>query len=354
MKLCFTVPLHMESFLQKGSIVSNLKGQFLIGWGEKEFVQSHKPYFYFPDFFLKNQAPGWSHKFSETVTKEHLLHLLDSKQSKIEAAWTAADRVEYDNEFYKVQKLLEQKKLRKAVIYIKEVGFLKLDAPTLSYCLRSALEKITDETFLYGFWDENEAILGVTPEIFFNLKDDHLKTVACAGTTKTGRLTQKDVIEHQLVVQSIVESLSPFGLITRRRRFLAPFLDIQHWMTPIELQLTEKISVEGLIDALHPTAALGAYPREPGMKWLTGFDKRLPRTRFGAPVGAMYKDSTELFVAIRNIQWQRGKAQIIAGAGLIEASDIHSEWDEMQIKLDCTKEMLGLCHKSKQEELLPV
>ena len=101
---------------------------------------------------------------------------------------------------------------------------------------------------------------------------------------------------------------------------------------------------EEIVQALHPTPALGAHPREVGRYWLLDYQQHFDRLRFGAPVG--YTDpSTRIsrcFVAIRNVQWQPNRMLIGAGCGIVANSDPETEWNEILLKLKAVKALLNL------------
>ena len=100
-----------------------------------------------------------------------------------------------------------------------------------------------------------------------------------------------------------------------------------------------------LIECLHPTPALGTLPRAGGMELLRKMqaDSGQIRNRFGAPLGAIFPTGKMVcFVAIRNIEWGAQKSQIGAGCGLVSASQLEREWEEVLGKVRSTKKALGL------------
>ena len=66
--------------------------------------------------------------------------------------------------------------------------------------------------------------------------------------------------------------------------------------------------------------------------------------RYGAPVGYIEeggKDSRCL-VAIRNMQWKDNWIGLGAGCGIVPESRLDLEWEELQLKIQSIKEILGL------------
>ncbi len=86
-----------------------------------------------------------------------------------------------------------------------------------------------------------------------------------------------------------------------------------------------------MIEALHPTPAVGGYPRE--KTWheiheLEGFD----RGWYAGPVGWIGEDSAEMSVAIRSALMNNREVNIYAGAGIVPGSDPEKEWNEIEKK----------------------
>ena len=92
---------------------------------------------------------------------------------------------------------------------------------------------------------------------------------------------------------------------------------------------------------MHPTPALGAFPRRPGMEWLKEYQQKIDRRRFGAPVGYAIEDAqAKCYVAIRNVQWTKNQMLLAAGCGIVATSQYDAEWAEIKLKLQAIKEML--------------
>jgi menaquinone-specific isochorismate synthase len=108
------------------------------------------------------------------------------------------------------------------------------------------------------------------------------------------------------------------------------------------VKLQQAVTTDQVTQLIHPTPALGAYPRVEGMKWLREFDREMPRERFGAPVGYTRKGESTCYVAIRNVQWKDFQLKLGAGCGIVPASQFESEWNEILLKLKSIKNILAL------------
>jgi menaquinone-specific isochorismate synthase len=201
--------------------------------------------------------------------------------------------------------------------------------------------------YVFGFWDQGEGVLGATPEVLFHLQEKKLTTMALAGTSARvdeARLLRdpKELKEHQLVVQDIKERLEKWGWVKLQETRLVEFGMLSHLQTPIEVEIGD-VGVEELVKRLHPTAALGVFPRNYGLNWMQGLPYQEQRGLFGAPiVFSISRSESIALVAIRCLQWSENGSQIGSGCGLVAASDLQKEWQELALKRESVFKVLGL------------
>src|SRR5213075_2104268 len=131
---------------------------------------------------------------------------------------------------------------------------------------------------------------------------------------------------------------------------------IAHLATPIFFQesglgISEKMSFAEMVRRLHPTAALGVWPRtEAGERWLRDADRGVKRRTFGAPFGIERDDHSVLaLVAIRNVQWSRDAIRVGSGAGLLPESRLEREFDELRQKREQVKALFLSVHPEQRE-----
>ena len=104
----------------------------------------------------------------------------------------------------------------------------------------------------------------------------------------------------------------------------------------------EGINIKELISLLHPTAALGSFPKEYWKKVEKMSPYLVKRQCFGSPIGYFHGKTSFLLVAIRALECFDEKAFLYAGGGLVSLSQLKSEWTELQLKLTEIKKILGL------------
>lgn len=212
--------------------------------------------------------------------------------------------------------------------------------------LWNALESHPD-LFVFGFWNGDAGVLGATPEVLFHVKDHQLKTMALAGTRSQEKKQEllkdsKELKEHQFVIEDLKQKLEKFGWAKVGKTEIAEFGTIAHLKTEIEIELSH-LEVDDLLKRLHPTAALGVFPRNYGIQWMKDLPYQEQRGVFGAPL-TFSLSHTEVIsiVAIRCLQWSPLGSQIGTGCGIIESSDLQREWSELALKRQSVMKILGL------------
>jgi menaquinone-specific isochorismate synthase len=104
------------------------------------------------------------------------------------------------------------------------------------------------------------------------------------------------------------------------------------------------MSFADMVRRLHPTAALGVWPRtEAGERWLREADRGVKRRTFGAPFGLERESHSSLaLVAIRNLQLSGDRIRVGSGAGLLPESRLEREFEELQAKREQVKALFGV------------
>jgi len=354
------VTLDLEKFLESGSIFSLDDSHILIAYGP--FTRTKKQpstlSLFIPDFFLFDSSPWW-------IPTQYHLYSVSDLYSELKSAFSTERRgavcwqpPSYDffaQQFISLQKDIQRGVLEKGVPYVFETDSNGMDRFQLYQSILALLEQLLngDEGKIYGCWSLNEGLLGMTPESLFSYdysKNPRLETMACAGTCSAEAdknafmKTEKERREHQIVVDSIITQLEDLGNVFSSAVKVHDFYKLSHLITTIEVDLFQSVDFMKLVHTLHPTPALGAYPKQAGMQWLLQYAKKLPRHRFGAPVGCVIPDWKKEFcyVAIRNVQWNRDKKYIGAGCGVVLESQLENEWLELQLKLATSKAQLAL------------
>ena len=194
---------------------------------------------------------------------------------------------------------------------------------------------------------DGTAFAGASPELLIRRTGRHAFSQPMAGSVARGgndaedeRLaselsaSQKDVIEHRLVSRFVVEALRPFtATITAGEPEVARFTNIQHLATSVSAELSDPPpDVLTLAAALHPTPAVGGWPR-PQADALIDDLEAMERGWYAGAVGWIDgRGDGELAVALRcGLLWEDG-ARLYAGVGVMPDSDPARELEETELK----------------------
>lgn len=202
-----------------------------------------------------------------------------------------------------------------------------------------------------------EALVGLTPERLVEVRAGRFKTHALAGTrARRGEsgpklealerelsAAPKDLHEHQLVVDELSARLRPFARSVKAElRRVKRLKSLLHLETPISGELKEGCDPIALIEALHPTPALGGAPRAEALTYLREHEP-LERGGYAAP-WCWRSEAGDLsaYVVIRSALLRGREARLYAGAGVVASSDPQLEWRETEDKLSSIVSSLRL------------
>jgi menaquinone-specific isochorismate synthase len=263
--------------------------------------------------------------------------------------WGEPDELRFRRGFSSLRACLDAGTLRKGVPITSISAPLAEHLAVRLYAdLLARVPTLPDGVMAYGFYRPDgqgggpEFLIGATPEILFELHGcRRVSTVAVAGTrpasAESGDLegNPKERDEHQAVVEDLLVQLAPWGEATASATSVRRFGQLAHLVAEIHLDSRVPLDFETIARRLHPTPALGVYPRGAvGTAWLEGIDPRGERGRFGAPFGLRLPSGAgRVLVAIRNLQYAAGRLEIWAGCGVVPLSRYEDEWEEVLEKI---------------------
>lgn len=190
------------------------------------------------------------------------------------------------------------------------------------------------------------AFLSFTPERLYrrdgwSISVDALSsTVARGGTPEEDCRLEQDLRgdekqnrEHRFVVDGVTARLNP---VCRERPRIGgtsvmKLARIQHLWTPINGTLKEAVTDDTLVEALHPTPAVGGTPRQEAMTMIARLEP-FDRGLYAAPWGYAGRDEAEYAVAIRSALVADRVISVFTGAGIVAGSDPDREWRELDDK----------------------
>ncbi|HLR24518.1 MAG TPA: isochorismate synthase [Fodinibius sp.] len=195
---------------------------------------------------------------------------------------------------------------------------------------------------------KGNSFLGTTPEYLGSFHNNLLLTEALAGSMERGGTQEEDTMlenklrfspknkeEHQFVVRDIRQRLQSLteSIYYDHQPRIKKLSNVQHLNTPIRAHLKDDTDILSVVEQLHPTPAVGGYPRKEAMNYIRGLED-FERGWYAGPVGWMTPSgSGEFAVAIRSGLLSKDKAHFFAGCGIVADSDPKEEWEETNLKL---------------------
>jgi isochorismate synthase EntC len=136
------------------------------------------------------------------------------------------------------------------------------------------------------------------------------------------------------VAQFVIEALRPFAIqVSARGPEVVRFTNIQHLATSVEAALRDPAAdALQLAAALHPTPAVGGWPRDAADKLIDDLEG-MERGWYAGAVGWIDgRGDGEFAVALRcGLLWEDG-ARLYAGVGVMPDSDPARELEETELK----------------------
>lgn len=214
----------------------------------------------------------------------------------------------------------------------------------------AALERLGEtypDCYRFAFSPEGGGtFFGATPERLVSLRGRTVRTTALAGSTGRGETPPEDEWlasdlldspklehEHELVVDAIRNQLDPIASSVRTgERTIRRLATIQHLRTSVMAELTDDSHVLSLVEALHPTPAVGGLPPDAALDTIRNTET-FDRGWYAAPIGWFDESGDGTFaVAIRSALARDRTATLFAGNGIVADSDPAREYDEVQLK----------------------
>lgn len=201
-------------------------------------------------------------------------------------------------------------------------------------------------------------LIGATPELLVSRKGRTVTSHPLAGSARRHRDagldrqsreqlygSSKDRREHMIVVEAIMDTLTPFcdGLATPEGTTVAATASMWHLGTRITGTLKDAdMPVAALLAELHPTPAVCGLPRRKAAEAIAALEG-YQRGFYAGAVGWMDKTGDgEWYVSLRCAEMSPESIRLFAGAGVIIGSDPQAETDETSAKFQAMLVALGI------------
>lgn len=234
---------------------------------------------------------------------------------------------------------------------------LDLGAPMDPLLVLRHLEAATPGSFHFALRpSRGAAFVGASPERLFRRDQDCVVSEAVAGTRPRGDTAEEDAAlrdkllqspkerrEHAFVqdtIQSTLErlcrSVEPPGATSELALARG-----RHLHARLKGTLAPETSTVDLLQALHPTPAVGGVPTPEAVAAIQA-QEPFDRGWYAGPVGWVGAEAAEFAVALRAGLVEESELALFSGAGIVEGSVPDREWDEIEQKIGDFAAILGL------------
>lgn len=363
--------MDIQAWLKEGLLLQTDK-QILLGEGPMIPSAKSGRGFFHPDFFLEKKNPWLFPKKTYLTTRASMenwfydaiesneLNSINRKKERVKdssektyCSHKTTDQpsfTEFHITFSQLQQKIKRGVLKKGV----PIFFERIDGEVcVLHLLRTLFQKtstLSQEGFLYGVWNTSGGILGFTPETLFSFSGKNISLMALAGTAPWPGPSlfhdSKEIQEHQWVIQSLKNALKHTVTWNTSYTKEIKFGHLKHLCTKIKGHLKIPADFTLLCQKLHPTAALGGFPKQAALQWLKKNPYQKNRGYFGAPFGFFDgKNKGFCLITLRGGEWDSQGLRIGAGCGLVESSILQKEWRELTLKRNQIKQFFQITSK---------
>lgn len=209
---------------------------------------------------------------------------------------------------------------------------------------------------VFGWATEAGTLVGASPERLASLRESRVVVDALAGTAarvgeagpdrRDGQHLLADPKvrhEHSLVVDDIVAAIEPLcsGVDHPAHPEVLQLRTLQHLWTPVEGKARGDKTLLDFAGRLHPTPAVGGYPRDAALEWLAQLGEH--RGWYTGGLGWVNPDGEgEGTVVLRCAVLRDEHAELFAGAGIVADSDPRTELAETELKFQAMLQALAM------------
>ena len=198
--------------------------------------------------------------------------------------------------------------------------------------------------FLFQF-NQNNTLIGSTPELLIDKKGIDVLTEALAGSiSKSNNIDKnklkeqlmtdkKELAEHEFVIQHIEKKLNYYiKNLTLSKTQIKTLEHIYHLHTPIKGTLKSNTNIIELLFNLHPTPAVLGLPEKECSKIIND-NEPFDRGWYSGCIGWFdLKGDGRFDVAIRSGLISENRIYLFSGGGIVQESIENNEWNETESK----------------------
>jgi isochorismate synthase len=204
------------------------------------------------------------------------------------------------------------------------------------------------QCFNFAWKSGGSVFMGASPELLAQIHGDRFRSNPLAGSAARGEgedddlalgqallASPKDQQEHRLVVDDMAQRLSGIvhDLTVPDHPVLKKMATVQHLSTLLEGRIEPGTGVFDVIDAVHPTPAVGGVPRDAAVAYIAA-NEPLDRGWYTGGIGWVTPSGGgEIAIGLRCGLVNTTTTTLFAGAGIVRESDPGAEVRETRLKL---------------------
>ena len=248
---------------------------------------------------------------------------------------------------------MDQGSIQKVVL--ARMTTLKMSSPIHPYAILCFLKEKKLNTTVFSLeFTPGSVFLGSSPEKLYSRAESLLSTEALAGTFPRGiskiqdleletclQNSPKDLNEVCFIDAFLKELLTPLSSSLKEDTEFSILQTpkVQHLYKKIYSQLKKPLSDRDLLEALHPTPAVGGTPRDKALRYIQE-NEPFDRGWYAGPIGWISPVKSDIVVAIRSAFIKEDTIHLFAGAGIVKGSIPLKEWEELDNKTAQFTELL--------------
>lgn len=214
-----------------------------------------------------------------------------------------------------------------------------------AFNLYRKLRQVNPSPYMYFFNMEDYYIVGSSPEMLVEMKDDVIRTCPIAGTRRIGETEaenralaedllsdEKERAEHMMLVDlgrndmgkvSEIDSVNVDQLMEVHR-----YSHVMHLVSLVSGRRREGLSMFDVLMSFLPAGTLSGAPKIRAMEIIDELENRR-RGIYGGAIGYFgFNGNMDMCIAIRTMVIKDNVINIQAGAGIVADSDPEKEYEE--------------------------
>lgn len=195
-------------------------------------------------------------------------------------------------------------------------------------------------------YNEFEAILSFSPELFFRKINNRIITKPMKGTIERGSnpkldrenklLLQNDIknrAENVMIVDLLRNDLSKISSLVKTTKLfhIESYASVYQMTSQVESRLRDNINLYDIFEALFPCGSISGAPKISTMELISKLERHERGVYCGA-IGYLNKDEIIFSVPIRILQVRDDNISYKSGGAIVWDSNAKDEWEEAHLK----------------------